>query len=129
MKFFLLLTFLVFFSSVTQSQNLEERLTGKWKMSKVVQGGQDVTEKHNPKGNRYFIFKRDGTFESGGDPYGINTGRFFVNNLQQSLFIDSNVGPDDDSMWYVSIEGEKLIWKGFGTEWAEGFELIHVRDQ
>ncbi|MEQ9405920.1 MAG: hypothetical protein RIM99_20175 [Cyclobacteriaceae bacterium] len=60
------------------SQKLENSVLGKWTMFQVEKEGMDVTAEHNPKGNRFFIFKSDGTFESGGDPYGRNTGRYLL---------------------------------------------------
>ena len=112
---------------LSYGQRLEEQLIGKWKMTAVIQAGEDVSTDHNPAGNRYFIFKKDGTFESGGDPYGSNTGRYFVNNLTGTLYIDSSVGPEDDSMWIITLENDRSAWQGFGTEWAEDFVVRHQR--
>lgn len=113
--------FLITLSTVAFSQKLEKKLIGRWEMTEVIQDGKDVSDEHNPKKNRYFIFKDDGTFESGGDPYGENTGRYFVNGLSMSLYLDSSQGPDDDSMWYPTFNGDKLSWQGFGTDWADRF--------
>lgn len=96
-------------------------------MHSVFQDENDVTGEHNPQSNRYIIFKKDGSFETGGDPYALNTGLFYVNSLRKTLYIDSGVGPDDDSSWYFSFDGEKLIWRGFGNEFAAGFKIVHVR--
>ena len=111
------------------TQNLEKQLVGRWEMHKVIQDGNDVTAEHNPESNRFFIFKDDGTFGSGGDPYGPNSGRYFVNNLNSSLYIDSAVGHEDDSMWYIKIEGNQLKWQGFGTKWAERFVVINTKSR
>jgi hypothetical protein len=43
-------------------------------MHQVVQNGAVVSDEHNPQKNRYITFNKDGSFESGGDPYGTNTG-------------------------------------------------------
>lgn len=107
--------------------NNENDITGTWLMSKVVQDGQDVTSDHDPYDERYILIKEDSTFESGGRPYGKNTGKYAFNSEDSTLFLDSDAGEDDDSQWKVTIEGDTMHWQGYGSEWAEGFELIHVR--
>lgn len=111
------------FSSYTQ-----EVLTGKWMMDKVIQDGKDVTSEHDPHDERYIIFKSEGTFESGGKPFGKNTGKFSFTAADQMLYLDSDAGPEDDSQWKVSMQGNKMHWQGFGSEWALGFEIIHVKE-
>ena len=124
MKKILVLSVLLGAMSV-DAQKLEKKLVGKWMMEQVIQDGKDVSAEHNPEKNRFFIFSEDGTFESGGDPYGPNTGRFFVNNFNNTWYLDSSQGPDDDSIWKVSFEKDKMIWVGVGTDWAESFKLVH----
>lgn len=127
MKYLLILPALLCVISI-DAQKLEKKLIGKWMMEEVIQDGKDVSEKHNPKHNRYFVFKVDGTIESDGDPYGPNTGRYFVNNLNKTFYLDSAQGPDDDdSIWSVTFEEGKMIWVGVGTEWAERFRIVYKR--
>ena len=46
-------------------------LLGMWIMNQVLEDSTDVTDAHNPALNRWVEFSEDGTFESGGAPYGI----------------------------------------------------------
>ncbi len=128
MKYLLILQFGLLPLSVN-AQELENKMIGRWEMFKVIQKGEDVSTKHNPAGNRWFEFKQGGTFESGGDPYGKNTGKFFVNNLSGECYMDSAIGPNDDSIWSITIKDDEMTWQGVGTEWAEGFRIVHVRSK
>ncbi len=96
-------------------------------MHQVYQKGNDVTPEHNPEMERYIIFREDGTFESGGSPYGKNTGAYEVDQQQKILFIDNDAGEDDDSRWNVEIAGDTMKWEGIGSDFAESFRLVHVR--
>jgi hypothetical protein len=106
---------------------VEEKLEGKWMMHQVVQDGNDVSEEHNPHRERYIIFRDDGTFESGGRPYGSNTGRYDYSPVNGHLFLVSDAGPEDDSQWRVTIEQDTMRWQGMGGEWANRFIIIHHR--
>lgn len=109
------------------SLTTSEEITGKWMMFKVIQSGKDVTQEHNPFNERYLILKEDLTFESGGRPFGENTGKLVYNSEEGTFFLDSDAGPEDDSQWKVKIKGDTMHWQGFGSEWAEDFEIIQVR--
>lgn len=97
-------------------------------MHQVIQNGEDVSEEHNPDKERFVLFKSDSTFVSDGKPFGRNTGKYLFNSEDNSLFLDSDVGPEDDSNWKVSFSGDTMKWQGVGTEWAENFILVHLRD-
>lgn len=118
---------LILITSCTQT--IENKFLDKWDIISVEQNGQDVSDEHNPKSNRYITFSNDGTFESGGEPYGRNTGKFYVNNLSYTLFLDSDAGPNDDSNWIVSFNGNNMSWKGFGSEFADGFLIEYKRSK
>jgi hypothetical protein len=107
----------------------EMDITGKWLMNKVIQDGKDVTEEHDPYDERYLILQGDGSFESGGRPFGKNTGKYILDPKEYTLFLESDAGPEDDSYWNVSIRKDTMYWQGYGSEWAENFQLIHVRAQ
>lgn len=98
-------------------------------MHQVIQSGKDVTTEHNPHAERYLTLKSDSTFESGGRPFGSNTGKFNFNGEAKELFLDSDAGPEDDSYWKVRISNDTMYWQGFGSEWAEDFAMVHVKDQ
>lgn len=102
-------------------------IVGRWAMHKIYMDDSDVTSEHNPAADRYILFKEDGTFESGGQPAGNNTGKYQFSSEENKLFIDSDAGEEDDSYWQVEIKGDTMTWQGFGTAWAESFQLVHVR--
>jgi hypothetical protein len=41
---------------------LDEKIIGTWIMDNVYEYNKDVTEKHNPKQNRWITFYADGSF-------------------------------------------------------------------
>jgi len=105
----------------------ENKIAGTWSMYRIIQDGQDVTTEHDPYDERYITFSEDSTFETGGRPYGTNTGKYIFNSEDHTLSLDSDAGPEDDSQWKVTFQGDRMHWQGVGSEWAEGFELIHLR--
>lgn len=105
----------------------KDEILGKWFMQKVIQDGKDVTSEHDPHGERYIIFKSDSSFESGGKPFGTNTGKYSYSVADQTLVLDSDAGPEDDSQWKVTLQGNQMHWQGQGSEWALGFEIIQVK--
>ena len=111
----------------TSNTSLDKQLIGKWMMETVYDGDQDVTTKHNPQNNRWIKFNRNGSFESGGDPYGYNDGNWELNKENSTLFLDSNT-EDDDSEWHLLFQDKNtMVWTGIGTPRQEGFKLIHKR--
>jgi len=119
--------FCTFIFSFIACSSGEGDITGKWMMHTVYESGNDVTKVHNPDVDRWIEFKSDGSFKSGGTPYGINTGSYNLDPRTLELFIDSDSGEDDDSRWTVRFEDDRMIWKGLGSERAENFRLVHVR--
>lgn len=106
----------------------QNHIVGKWKMHQIIQDGKDVTKEHNPENDRYFIMNEDGSFQSGGQPYGKNAGKYTYDKEAKTLFIDSDEGPEDDSNWRIKIQNDMMSWQGVGTAWAERFRVIHVRE-
>ena len=102
-------------------------LVGRWAMERITDGGADVTAEHNPAGDRYITLKADGTFESGGQPYGRNTGRWTYRPRTRRLGLDSDLGPDDDSIWTVSVRGDVMEWRGEGSAYARRFRIVARR--
>ncbi|MCK3686183.1 lipocalin family protein [Maribellus sp. YY47] len=119
----LIVAFFIFFNS----QNPKNNIQGTWLMYKVIQNGKDVTLEHDPYHERFLILKSDCSFESGGRPFGKNTGKYEFNENENKLFLDSDTGPEDDSFWNVTIKSDTMFWRGYGSEWAEAFELIQVK--
>jgi hypothetical protein len=123
----LMVSYLIVGGCISQHED-QEKLTGQWKMHQVCQKEIEVSQEHNPEMDRYIIFHQDGTFESGGSPYGKNTGSYEFDPENQTLYIDSNAGEDDDSRWKVNITGDTMIWQGIGSTYAETFKLVHLRN-
>ena len=117
---------LIILSSCGQSNKLDKNITGTWAMDKVYEYEKDVTEKHNPKNERWIEFKADGSFISDGEPFGRNTGRWTIDNEKSILFIDSDVD-DDDSEWKVTFDNDQLIWIGIGHPRKENTKIVHKR--
>ena len=118
-----LLTLFIFLSCNT-SEKLDKKIIGEWTMEKVYEYGEDVSARHNPNNNRWIKFNEDGTFVSGGDPFGRNTGKWKIDNDKSILFIDSDVD-DDDSEWNVTFEEDKMIMTGIGHPRKENTKLVH----
>ena len=116
---------LLAFTACTPS-SMKDQLPGRWDMYAVLEADEDVTAEHNPAGNRFIEFKADGTFESGGEPYGKNTGRWSIDEDNGILYIDSEID-DDDSDWNITLEGSEMTWTGRGDPRKETFTLIHHR--
>ncbi len=95
-------------------------------MGQVFDNKKDVTAQHNPEDDRYIIFKGDSTFESGGQPYGKNTGKWSF-TPQGELFLDSDSGEDDDSYWLVNFAADSMIWQGQRFDFAKRFKITHVK--
>lgn len=104
----------VVFFFYSSCQKVEHSILGYWELEKVVFDNTDVSSEHNPNNNRYIIFKKDGSFESGGDPVGKNTGFFSISN--DTLFLDSHI-EGDDSYWKIVYNSDTMVWKGVGTDW------------
>jgi len=114
-------------AAVGCSKNESPVIEGTWEMHSVIQNGLDVTTEHNPQSDRYISFGPDDSFESGGSPYGSNTGRYTFDHNSSTLFLDSDAGEQDDSRWRISYRSDTMHWSGLGSEWAEGFEIVQVR--
>lgn len=122
----ILLTGLLF--ACDRPETLEKEILGKWTMEKVLEYGEDVTEKHNPAMDRWIEFKADGTFVSDGSPFGRNAGRWTAGNEESILYLDSDVD-DDDSEWKVTFRADTTYWTGIGHPRKENTTLIHRRSQ
>ena len=99
-------------------------------MQRIVQDGtSDVSSEHNPESDRYIIFNSDNTFESGGSPYGKNTGAWTLDQESGELFLNSDAGEDDDSYWIVRFDGEAMHWQGARFEFNKRFTIEHKRSK
>jgi len=127
MKHPLLLLFISLLTvSCTQPDQLDQQIIGTWAMDKVYEYDVEVTEKHNPKKDRWIEFKTDGSFISDGEPFGRNSGKWTADNEQAVLFLDSVVD-DDDSEWKVTFTANQMLWTGIGHPRKEQTKLVHRR--
>ena len=113
----------------SQSDSAMAHLMGQWAMDHVYDSGQDVTDQHNPAGNRWISFIADGSFVPDGDPHGRNAGQWIFDEQTSELYLDSDAGEGDDSYWIVSFEEEQMRWKGARSDFTARFELVHVRQK
>jgi hypothetical protein len=123
----LLVFFVALFVFACQPADPADRLAGRWGMERILEEGEDVSARHNPAGERWIAFAADGTFESGGEPYGPNAGRWTFDPETNELYLDSDAGEGDDSYWIVTLDGDEMRWKGTRSDFTERFELVHVR--
>lgn len=128
MRTYTLATLIVFIlTACAGTQDLSERIVGRWEMEQVLRNGNDITAEHNPDDDRYIVINADGTFKSGGH-FGENSGRWSIDPKTHELFIDSDAGEEDDSYWFVSFDDAIMTWtgsRGFGKE----FILKHRRSR
>ena len=124
----LIFIFLTF--SCSSGNDIKKEIIGKWKMTKVKELSEDVTQRHNPDKDRWIRFKEDDeTFESGkGDTKG-NSGKWSYNEKENELYLDSDAGEDDDSYWSVTIIKDTMVWKGRKFEFNKRFEIEYSRDE
>ncbi len=112
---------------VVSAPTMAERVVGRWQMDRVLDRGNDATDLHNPAGDRYVELRADGTFESGGQPYGRNTGRWTFDPGYNELILESDLGDADDSYWIVSMDGDEMEWAGVRSETARRFRIFSRR--
>ena len=129
----LLLLSLVFALSCSNESDVKEKIIGKWEMTKVKELSEDVTQRHNPNSDRWIRFTENagtengGIFETGRGNTKENSGKWFYNEKENELYLDSDAGEDDDSYWSVTIEGGTMTWKGRKFEFNKRFEIEHSR--
>ena len=107
--------------------SMEDQLSGTWRLTGIFDQDQDVTAEHNPSNNRWINLKPDGSFESDGDPYGRNTGKWSWDATEKLLHLDSDAGEEDDSYWSVEIKEKEMSWRGAKFEFSKRFRLTYAR--
>lgn len=99
---------LIAFSACTPSTDKPaDGIIGKWKIYKMNQGENDLGPVLNPNGDRWIQFNDKGTYESGGTPFGPNSGLFTLDDTK--LYLDSDAGEADDSFWLISFKDSNLV--------------------
>ena len=123
-------TFCLFLSLLLLSScaaPISKQLKGTWAMEKVYDNATDVTAQHNPNADRWISFAKDGSFKSGGTPIGENTGQWRYTEANNQLYLDSDIGEEDDSYWLIQINKDSMNWAGLRTSFAERFKLTFTR--
>ena len=110
--------------SASMPQEVNNDLLGIWIMGKVYQDSLDVTDEHNPALNRWIALDQEGTFESGGAPYGYNSGKWSFSSSSDELYLDSDAGEGDDSYWIVSTADTTMEWQGARSEFTSQFKIL-----
>ena len=89
-------------------------LSGRWRMVSAERDGQDLTAQANPDGDRTIALWPDGSFiATGGGTDGDNRGRWHYVPNTQRIVLDSDLGPDADSDWTVTMVGrDRMRWDG-----------------
>ena len=131
MKIIVTVVCLISLCACSSSQALlTDRIIGQWNMEQVmVDKLSDVSSEHNPEGNRFVIFNANNTFESGGDPYGRNTGKWTLDEETGELYLDSDAGEADDSHWIISFYGDEMYWQGTRGAFNSRFQIVHTREK
>ena len=106
---------------------MSKKLKGTWEMRQVYDNAADVTDQHNPKEERWITFYKDGSFKSGGAPYGENGGKWTINEANNVLFLDSDEGEGDDSYWVLQIDKSKMNWSGARSSFTERFRINYSK--
>ena len=107
--------------------NPKHQILGKWKMDKVLEREANMSHIHNPHEDRWIRFYQNGSFESGGKPYGRNSGRYTLNTEKQIIYLDSDAGEDDDSKWQFSLSRQKMNWTGIGSERQRSTKILYSK--
>ncbi|MEM6317566.1 MAG: hypothetical protein AAF960_07835 [Bacteroidota bacterium] len=102
---------------------------GTWNMRQVYDNSVNVTNIHNPKNDRWVTFFKDGSFKSGGAPYGKNGGYWTLTETNNILFLDSNAGERDDSYWVVNITKDSMDWSSAKSSFTERFRISYSKGQ
>ena len=119
--------------SCSSENSFNEKISGKWKMVKVLELSEDVTASHNPGNNRWISFKANadipfkGNFKSGTGEERENTGKWFYNDKKKEFFLDSDAGEEDDSYWEVLFNADSMYWKGRKFEFNKRFEIFYKK--
>ena len=103
----MILTIIAISACTPTSDEPADGIIGRWKIDKMQQGENDLGPVLNPNNDRWIQFNDKGTYESGGTPFGPNSGIFTLEDAK--LYLDSDAGEADDSYWLVSYENGNLI--------------------
>lgn len=126
-KLIILLLTTLLIASCGQSEKLGKKIIGTWTIEKIYKNGKDVTNKRNPGNERWIEFKPNGAFESDGEPFGPNKGRWTTNDDKSILYLGSEEG-DDKTKWKITFDHDSTTtWTGVGHPKKENTKLIHKR--
>lgn len=88
-------------------------LAGQWRMVSAERDGRDLSAQANPDGDRTIALLPDGSFVATGGADGGNRGTWRYLANAQRIVLDSDLGPDGDSAWVVTMVGQdRMRWDG-----------------
>lgn len=109
------------------SSSIPKQLNGTWLMESVYDNSNNVTAQHNPEQNRWITFLENGSFISGGQPYGDNKGKWMYATSERVLFLDSDAGEGDDSYWVIQLKKDTMNWTGAKSSFTERFRISFLK--
>lgn len=98
-------------------------LTATWELGNVYENQVNVTNRENPNRDRFITFYPNGTFVSGGAPYGDLSGKWIITEEKTLRIIPDKEGEVGSSEWNVSFDKEIMNWTGTIKSGLDRFEL------
>ena len=98
-----------------------------WELGNVYENQVNVTNRENPNRDRFITFNSDGTFISGGVPYGELSGTWIITEEKTLRIIPDMEGEVGSSEWKVSFEKDIMSWTGTIKSGLDRFELTWRR--
>lgn len=124
-KILVLLVLSVFAFCNTSNAQIKDLVIGTWALDQVMEASDDVTSEHDPHDERWIRFDANGSFESDGRPFGVNTGKWRIDESMNVLYLDSDT-EGNDSEWAVFFKDDEMIWRGVGDARKATFQLFYT---
>ena len=118
----------LFLLMIACNPKVSQKISGTWQMQKVYDNSSDVTEEHNPARDRWITFLSDGSFQSGGEPYGNNGGKWTYDDETNVLYLDSDAGEGDDSYWNLKLNQQEMVWSGTKSSFTSRFRISFTKE-
>ena len=109
-----------------RDEKTDEQILGTWTLVSVFKDSINVTDAHDPFDERYIRFLPQGSFQSDGRPFDCNSGDWTISESGSILKLRSTVDYDNGA-WMIRVQGDRMEWKGIGSDWKEEFLLCFER--
>ena len=83
-------------------------------MVRIVEGGEDISNRIGDEAHRRIQFYADGTFESDGKPFGEMRGEYSFDESSGKILLKRDDHERYVSSWIVTFEGYDLVFSGIG---------------